>query len=466
LTSVQPKTLLLIQQAMVGDAFRTLRTLWEDCFRRGVTRPGFENLVVVLTGWILTEGAHAVTEALVVTEVSARRHWETFHRFFSRGAWQPDVLGRNVFFRLQRWFKHETVRVAIDDTVAPKKGPHVFGLGSHLDPVRSTKLCRIFTFGHCWVVLAVIVRLPFSTRTWALPILFRLYRNLKECEKHRATYKKKTELAREMLDVLLSWVGDRRIELAADSAYCNDTVTRGLPENVVLFGAMRPDAVLTEPPPPPHTRRGRGGRPRKRGRLLRKPERLADDGRTPWQTTTATLYGRVTAVRYKTLVAQWYRATGIRLLRIVIVECTTGRLGCRVFFSTDASLDVVTVLETYSGRWGIECFFREAKQLLGFADSQARKEAAVLRVAPLIGLLYTVLVLWFAEGAVRSPLAVLPVRPWYVHKRGFSFADILRTARRALADKDVLVPFNPSENLHQPERASRAPARPREKLAA
>lgn len=438
---------------MSTDAFRSLRALWEDCFRYGVTKPGFRRLVVIVTGWVLTQGPHAVTEALVVTDVSGRRHWEAFHRFFSRGAWSPDVLGCNVFRRLERHFGSGTVHVVIDDTLAPKKGAHVFGLGCHLDAVRSTKLCRVFTFGHCWVVLAVVVRLPFSTRSWALPVLFRLYRNKKECEKRRASYKKKTELAREMLDVILGWVGERRVEVAADSAYCNDTVTRGLPENVVLFGAMRPDAVLTEPPPPP-SKSGRGGRPRKRGKLLRKPERIATDGRTPWQTTTATLYGRVTTVRYKTLVAQWYRATGTRLLRIIIVECTTGRLGCRVFFSTDASLDVVTVLETYAGRWGIEIFFREAKQLLGFADSQARKEAAVLRVAPLVGLLYSVLVLWFAEGALRSPLATLPVRPWYTHKRGFSFADILRTAQRALAHVDVLVPFNRSEDLQQPGRAS------------
>lgn len=161
---------------MADDAFVSLRALWEDCFRQGVTRPGFSNLVVILTGWVLAHGPRAVTEALVVTDVSARRHWETFHRFFSRGSWSPDVLGFNVFCRLQRRLVRGTLRVVIDDTIASKKGPHVFGIGSHLDPVRSTKLCRIFTFGHCWVVLAVLVRLPFPTRTWALPVLFRLYR--------------------------------------------------------------------------------------------------------------------------------------------------------------------------------------------------------------------------------------------------------------------------------------------------
>jgi hypothetical protein len=127
----------------------------------------------------------------------------------------------------------------------------VFGLGTHIDPVRSTRRLRVFCFGHCWVVLAVLVRVPFSQRTWALPVLFRLYRSKKECTPcDDAAYFKKTELAREMLDLFVSWVGTRRVELAADSAYCNDTVTRGLPSSVVLFGAMRPDAVLTELPAP------------------------------------------------------------------------------------------------------------------------------------------------------------------------------------------------------------------------
>lgn len=426
---------------------RRLFTVWEDCFRASLTRPGLANLLVILTGWVLTRGTHAITEALVATDVARRRHWEAFHRFFSRGTWDPDRLGHWAFERIQRQFDVDVVRVAIDDTVAPKKGPHVFGIGTHLDAVRSTKAHRAFVFGHCWVVLGVLVRVPFSSRAWALPVLFRLYRNLKECEKRGAIHKKKTELAREMLDELVSWVGMRRIEVTMDSAYSNDTVCRGLPENVILFGAMRPDAVLTDVPK--SSGGPAGGRPQKRGKTLRKPEKLARDGRTPWRETKATLYGRETTVRYKTMVGQWYRATGTRLLRVVIVECSSGRIPIRVFFSSDASLDVRTILEIYAERWGIEVFFRDAKQLLGFADSQARKEAAVRRVAPVVGLLYTTLVLWFAEKVYTTPIAMPPLRPWYRHKQGFSFADVLRAAQRSLAHVDVLDLANDSDNLRE-----------------
>jgi hypothetical protein len=431
---------------MPTDILRTLLGILED-LGTPLTRPGLANFVIIAVGWIQTFGAHAVTQALVVSGVAGKRHHEAFHRFFSRGTWHPDDLGYWLFLRLERWTGAGAVRVCIDDTVAPKKGPQVFGIGSHIDAVRSTKRQKVFCFGHCWVVLAVLVQVPFSTRTWALPVLFRLYRNKKECSAHVASYTKKTELARELIDVFVGWTG-RRIEIAADSAYCNDTVTHGLPGRVVLFGAMRPDAVLTALP----TSKGsghRGGRPRKRGKLLPKPERIAQDDRRPWLTCKVFIYGRKTTVRYKTLCAQWYRACGTRLMRIVIVATDGGAVPLRVFFCTDASRGVGDVLAGYGARWSIECFFRESKQLLGFADSCARKENAVLRVAPFVGLLYAALVVWFIEGASASPLATPPVRPWYVHKRGLSFEDILRAARRALADFDVLVPSRNINNLHQ-----------------
>jgi hypothetical protein len=446
---------------MAHDLLRTL-LLELEVFRGVLTHPGFANLIVVFSGWVRTAGPHAVTQALVVTGVAGRRHHEAFHRFFSRGTWQPDALGKMLFQAVCALVPEGgAVPIAIDDTLAPKKGEHVFGIGSHLDAVRSTRQHRVFCFGHCWVVLAVRVRVPFSTRVWALPVLFRLYRNKKECLAKGHLYRKKTELAREMLEVFLSWVGERRVELAADSAYCNDTVMRGQPAHLVLFGAMRPNAVLTALPTP--RRKGRGGRPRVRGALLPKPERLANDKRHEWRTCRATLYGRRQAVQYKECFAQWYRACGIRLLRIVIVKVATGSVGIRVFFCTDPTLSVKMILEGYAGRWSIECAFKNLKQMLGFADSAARKKEAVERTAPFVGLTYTLLIVWFTKHAYLSPLATPPVRPWYRHKQGLAFSDVLRTAQEVLQHCDVLDPSRSFDNLHdtasaRPEPASRGQA--------
>lgn len=439
---------------MALDPLRTLLDLLE-VLRPALTAPSFANLFVIFAGWVQTSGPHAVTEALVVTGVSSRRHHEAFHRFFSRGTWSPDELGRLVFVRLVPLCGDSPLRGALDDTLTPKKGPHIFGLGCHIDAVRSTRKHKVFTFGHVWVVLAIVMPVPFSRRAWALPILFRLYRNQKECAKRGEPHRKKTELAREMLDVLAGWVGGRRVELAADGAYCNGTVTDGLPANLVLFGSMRPDAVLTRPPP---EKKRHGGRPSKRGTVLPKPEKIARNPRIPWQSCKAFLYGRRSTVHFKTVEAQWYRACGTGLLRIVIVRCTTGSLPFRVFFCTDATQTVVQILETYAGRWSIEVCFRELKQLLGFADSSARKRESVERTAPFVGLTYSLLVLWFIEGAATSPLAAPPVRPWYRHKRGLSFADVLRAAQRALVRIDVLDPRREPGDLRETRLPTTIPA--------
>lgn len=410
------------------------------------TRPGFRNAWIVFSGWVLTLGTHAVTQALVVTDVARRVHHERFHRFFSRGAWNPDHVGRMLLRRIaEELCPTGRIVLALDDTLAAKKGPEVWGIGSHLDPVRSTKRFRVFCYGHVWVVLSIVVSVPFSSRRWALPVLFRLYRNKRECQQRGEPYRKKTELGREMVDVVVGWLGTRSLDVVADSAYCNDTLMNHQDERVTVIGSIRPDAVLTAAPTKAEQKRT--GRRRKRGKLLPKPEHIFADGRRPWHSCKLALYGRVSTVYYKTIVAQWYRGAGTRPGRIVIVRVDHGAVCMRVFFCADAERTVEEILLTYSWRWALEVCFKDLKQLLGFADSSARKKQAVTRTAPFIGFAYTMLVLWFADGIWSTPIAAPPIRPWYTHRRHASFADVLRAAQRTLADVDVLDLTRDLDNL-------------------
>ncbi|MBA3546177.1 MAG: hypothetical protein H0T76_06830 [Nannocystis sp.] len=94
-------------------------------------------------------------------------------------------------------------------------------------------------------------------------------------------------------------------------------------------------------------------------------------------------------------------------MRVVVVRVDHGDCDLGVFFRTDLSMSVPEILETYADRWATEVGFRDLKQEFGFADSQARKRAAVERTAPFVGFAYTALVLWFADTAHASPLAAL-----------------------------------------------------------
>ena len=428
-----------------------------EAVRPAFTAPGFRNAWVVFAGWVMTAGVHAVTQALVVTDVARRIHHERFHRFFSRGAWRPDAVGRLLFLRIVKQLcPYGRVVLALDDTLVSKKGPEVFGIGSHLDPVRSTKRMLFFSFGHVWVVLAVVVHVPFSPRKWALPVLMRLYRNKKDCERAGHRYRKKTELGREMVELVQQWLAERAFDVVADSAYCNDTLTRGLAKRICVIGSIRPDAVLTAAPTPKE--RKATGRRRKRGKLLQKPEKIFKSAKYPWLSTELYLYGRKSVVSFKTVQAQWYRGAGEQLGRVVIVRMDHGAIPMRAFFCTDGERSAEDVLLTYAGRWSIEVCFRDIKQFLGFGDSCARKQAAVERVAPFVAYAYTILVLWFADGVWMTQLAAFPIRPWYKHKRHACFADVLRTAQRVLMRVDVLDPARGYANLRQLGQHHRQPA--------
>lgn len=447
---------------MAADSFAALLSVWQT-FQHHLTRPSFDRLLVIAIGWILTTcRTRAVTEALVVTRVAGKQHHEAFHRFFSRGTWEPDTLGMALLWRLAAL--KFPMRLLLDDTLSSKKGAQVYGICSHLDPVRSTKAFRVFTFGHCWVVLCLVVDVPFSRRPWALPVLFRLYRTKKDCAAKNIPYRKKTELGRELVDLVAARHSRERIELAADCAYCNSTLSSGLAANVVLVGTMRPDAVLTDAPV--EKKAGTRGRPAVRGAPLPKPEQVAADPDIPWLECQALLYRQVRTVQYKVIRAQWYRGTGTRMLLIVITRCWSGKIPWRVYFCTDPSVTVPQLLESYARRWCIEVAFRELKQTFGFGDSCARSKNAVLRVAPFVGLLYTSLVIWFIEGAHESQLAAPPVRPWYTHKSGLCFNDILRAARRTLAESDILDPRCNFDNLRHLTRPPETPRRTQHRTAA
>lgn len=422
---------------MPTPEFNSLLTLLL-LLRPAFTRPSFLRFLSLFAGWVLCSGPHAVTESLVASGVAGRRHHAAFHRFFSRARWSMDELGRLLLVLLAA-MAQGPLRLLLDDTLCHHKGPKVFGLGCHLDAVRSTRKTRCFAFGHVWVTLAVLVRVPFSSRQWALPILFRLYRTQADNQAQGLAHQTKTLLARQMLQQVLHWLPDMPLELVGDGLYSCGTLVKGLPPRLVFIGSMRPDAALSRP-------RKRPGRSPKTGRTLTrdvpvpKPQQLFRDASVPWQSMVACLYGVEKTVEYKELVARWRSVAGLCLLKIVLVKMEGGTLPFRVFFCTDSLRTSRQVIEGYAQRWAIEVLFRDLKQLLGFAASRARTPLAVLRTAPWVGICYSLLVLWYVQLAAPLPHLGLPQRPWYRTKQTVSFADILRLAQRTLAPADWVNP--------------------------
>jgi IS4 transposase len=302
----------------------------------------------------------------------------------------------------------------------------------HLDPVRSTRGYRTFVFGHLWVVLVAIIRVPFSKRSWAVPLFFRLYRQERDCVRTGDTHRKRTELARELVELAARVAPELTLHLSADAAYCCETVLRGLPSNVIVYGVLRDDAVLTDLP----ERRPGPGRPRIRGTRLPTPAQRAADG-TRWRRVQALPYGRPRVLQVKEIRGQWYQGRGPELLGVVVVRIECGKVKQRAYFSTDPTRSAAEIVERYTARWQIEVCFRDMKQHVGFGQAPARTRAAVERATPFAGYVYTLTVLW-AHGALRSAEAAPQiVRPWYREKHGLSIADLIHVARDELLDPAV-----------------------------
>ena len=223
----------------------------------------------------------------------------------------------------------------------------------------------------------------------------------------------------------------RPVYVVGDTAYTCRTTLERRPANVEVVGRLRPDAALFAPPPA--RRPGQRGRPRTRGERLPTPAALAA-ARTvhgTWHRLRLVLYGKpVTPLVFRGT-ALWPGALRQQPLRFVVVRDPSGRRRDEAFCCTDPRVGTAFLLTTYAKRWTLEVTFFDCKQALGFEDPQNQAPAAVRRTAPFAGLVYALVVLWAAQQVHGGHAIGWPHRPWYRHKPGLAFHDLLTALRQA-----------------------------------
>ena len=445
-----------MREEYIPASLQVILASFAKCF----TAPSFCNFVGLVSGWILCQGKHRISRLIQSAGGPARRkHFSTLYRFLSRGRWTVDELGRVLFHLLLPWLPTE-IEAMVDDTLCHRSGPHIFGAGMHHDASRSTYgrgsaagRQVFFAFGQNWVVLALRVPLPWDQlRGIAVPILFRLFRPKRRCS--QGEYRKRTELAGEMVRILEGWIpAGKRLYLAGDAEYACKTLVRHLADTTCFVGPMHMKAELREP-----AGEYTGvGRPRKVGRRLPSPADMAADQRWKWNKTTIRVYGRTVKVLIKTQVCLWYRVAGTRLVRVVVTRDPRGRIADRAYFMTEPEARAEMVLQRFSRRWMIEVCFRDAKQSLGIEDPQngwgrrkagsrrGRKRAgpqprgrrgsvATLHTLPLAFVSYGIVVLWYLQNG-QADADVSRLRqwaPWHRKKTAPSFHDMLVALRREI----------------------------------
>jgi hypothetical protein len=399
------------------------------------TRPTYLHFVVLLLAALLTLGSHTVANVLRTAGALAPGSPSSYHRVFSRNRWSSWHLARLLCQWLIEHFVPEgSIALAGDDTVDEHRGKKVFGKARHRDAVRSSHSYTAFRYGHKWVVLAILVKFPFASRPWALPVLVALSppKDPGKPKPGRRPRKTPSQQMRQMLKVLMRWFPKRTFVFAGDGGYGTHELARTAARHsrqLTLVSRFYADANLYQPPPA-RTKGKTTGRPRVKGAKLPAPAKVVAQSQRRQRLNVAWYGGGRRDVEVVTGNGQWYKAgEGLVVVLWVYVHDCTGTHRDDYFFTTNLTLSASQVIECFTGRWSIETTFQEMRAYVGLETTRGWKKETVLRVAPCLFGLYTVVAIIYAS--LPAKYGKVRLIEWR-GKKDTTFSDAITAVRRWL----------------------------------
>jgi hypothetical protein len=361
-------------------------------------------------------------------------NWVNSHRVLNRAKWSTWLVSRLLVQQIvSRLLPGDgPITFLIDETLERRKGPQIRYLGCFRDAVRSSATYLNHALGIRWIVIAVLVKVPWDQRPWALPFLsfpaLSPATSLKLNKRHRTSIEWSAYLIRR----IRRWLPERELIVVGDGAYAVQALFRtcqSLTPAVHFVSRLRFDAALYQPPAPRLP--GKRGRPAKKG--PRDPHfatRLSDPT-TIWHRLSLRWYGGQTkAIEYATNTALWYTPGSDPLkLRWVLLRCPNGSFRPTVLCSSTPELDPQTLICAFIGRWNLEVTFQEVRAHLGVETQRQWSDRAIERSTPcLFGLFSLVVLMALVLHPEQLPL---PTSAWY-HKSHATFSDALAAVRRHL----------------------------------
>jgi DDE superfamily endonuclease len=133
-------------------------------FRPCFTTPTFKTFIWLVVGFLAQPGTRTVTGMLAGARLAGSWHHSRAHRFFAAARWSADALGLVVLEVIVACLlgPDAPLDLVVDDTLFRRSGRKVWGAAWHHDPLAAGgKGRRPVPWGNCWVVVGVLVRLPF-----------------------------------------------------------------------------------------------------------------------------------------------------------------------------------------------------------------------------------------------------------------------------------------------------------------
>lgn len=389
------------------------------CFNHHV----HDTFCLVVVAWIVCLGRRTISRVWQTTGLAEEQDHSFFYRFFNQALWNWDDLARIFLVELLcEFIPGATLWLVVDDTLCHKRGAKVAFGGIFLDAVLSSRKHKIFRYGVNWVTLGIVIQLPCRRdRLFCINLLWRVYSKAVKGLPHRT----KSQLARQMLDLVANWLPEHTLYLTADSAYIGGKLLHGLPDRVHAIGPIHPKASLTSPLSADHTGKAKKGQPWPTPTAM-----MEDPAFGAWDELTLDLpNGTRKQLHVKILKGLcWHSVTGQRKLQLVLVRDPAKKWRDERLLSTDLQLPAADVILGYMKRWSVEVCYWESKQLLGLHDAQVWSEEAVQRTAPLAWFVGGLVLLWYATWGCNEEQAE-KATPWHYTTATPTFATMLATLR-------------------------------------
>jgi len=401
-------------------------------FAPAFSQPSYRKAVVLVLGTILARGRRTVTAALRAVGLQQEPQWAKYHHLLNRASWSGLSVSQLLLQLLVTTFvaMGASVELVIDETLERRWGRKISKRGHWRDSLASSKGLNVSTSGLRWLVLAVVVKLPWSRQAWALPCLSVLLTTPKVSQVLGQPHKTVAQVAGQMVQWVRRVLPGRRIKLIGDGAYSViELGLTSLASGVTLIAPLRLDARLFGPP---QMTDQRIGRPPVVGQRLPNLAQLAQQASTLWQRSQVDWYdGGRKVLDWTTGTALWY-STGTTPLPIrwVLVRDPSGQLPTRAYFSTDLQQPASTIISDMVKRWTIEVTFEESRAHLGIETQRQWNDLAIERTTPALFGLFSLVAL-LAQALYPEGQLPLLQSAWYC-KTEASFSDLLALVRRAL----------------------------------
>jgi hypothetical protein len=421
--------------------------------------PSWQSFMLLAYGWAVASERHTITSYLWLSGATTHKHFSRFYVFLGTALYTVRAtLWARVICCAATWVPaDQPIEVLIDDFTKKKAGDHIEGRDRYRNGAGSARQEYRTLRGVNCVVGVMRVPVPrWPSYRLSVPIGVALYLKAPLARRLRVPYQSRSQLARQIVDVVAQTLPRRSIRVIADGGYATKDFARHLPTSVDLIVRLPIHAALYKPLERPATRRR--GRPPLKGERLGSPTTLART-RTGWSAHPSEAGATMQAWE-----ALWHSVLPGRPVQVVIVRRKaytktkrtnrrTLRAPVEAFFTTDLTLRVEAILASYRDRWAVEIDIRDGQAYYGLAQDHCRTWRRIVGANTFRLVMAAARTLWFMEQANgRAQLDLRRYRPWYRQKVAPSQLDVVTLCREALHAEGVfpIVRFHhPLEEMHQ-----------------